>query len=347
MFDVKRRRAESRRRPCHLRCHAPATRLGAVDVGSTGRPPRPPVERVPRVALERRGQPRSEQPRPGDGPLAVPAPERRPPPRRPAAAAARRLEQRQLLALAEVRGGHAEQPDPDAPDLRPRQLEGGPEDRLGQVGRLGQRPLAGDRPEARVADLDRTVAARTPAERSRPATPSAIARSVRSIDLRVARVDVERVLVADRLGRVALVDRVGVDSRGRARPATPRACRTGARAGPAAAPRGRRSSAPRIRPGPWRSSRRRPTAARSAAAPGTPPPRPAATTTRPSGLRRSDAILATSLVRRDADRRRQAHLGPDVVLDLAGRSPGRRRTAPPTRSRRGTPRRSRSARPAA
>ena len=45
-----------------------------------------------------------------------------------------------------------------------------------------------------------------------------------------------------------------------------------------------------------RSSRRRPTAARSAAARGTPPPRRRGTTTSPSGLRRSDAILATSFV---------------------------------------------------
>ena len=67
-----------------------------------------------------------------------------------------------------------------------------------------------------------------------------------------------------------------------------RACRTAVRAHRPAAPRGRRSCARRSsRSDVRRPLARRPTAARSAAAPGTPPPSPGGTTTRPSGLRRS------------------------------------------------------------
>ena len=51
-----------------------------------------------------------------------------------------------------------------------------------------------------------------------------------------------------------------------------------------------------LAPGRPPSSRRRPTAARSAAARGTSASSPGGTTTSPSGLRRSDAIFATSLV---------------------------------------------------
>ena len=63
-----------------------------------------------------------------------------------------------------------------------------------------------------------TVAALRPAARSRPATPSAMASSVRSIVSRSLRVDVERVLVADRLRGLGLgVHRVVVDARARDR----------------------------------------------------------------------------------------------------------------------------------
>src|SRR5215212_653449 len=66
-----------------------------------------------------------------------------------------RPEERHLLTLAESARGDAEEADPEATDLRPRELECRPEDRLRQVRRLPQCSLPGNRPEARVADLDR------------------------------------------------------------------------------------------------------------------------------------------------------------------------------------------------
>ena len=145
--------------------------------------------------------------------------------------------------------------------------------------------------------LTATVPARTPADRSRPATPSAIAEQRPLDDLRVARVDVERVLVADRLGRIAVVDRVGIDAREREStsdaPCLPNRRTSEVRR---RAPRGRRSSGPSSRASatavfsPTPHSRPIGSGARKAAS------SPSGTTTSPSGLRRSDAILATSFV---------------------------------------------------
>ena len=239
-----------------------------------------------------------------------------------------------------------EEPDADPAHLRASQLERRPVDRLGQVGRLGQGPLAGDRPERRVADLDGHRAGPDPGG-AQPAGDAVGHRQQRPLDdLAVGRVDVERVLVADRLRRVAVVDRVGIDAARSRRRATRRACRTGGPRRPPGAPRGRRSSGPRSRRGRRPSSRRRPTAARSGAARGTPPPRPGGTTTRPSGLRRSDAILATSFVvatPTDTVSPTSARTSSLIRRAIVGPSPNRSAD----RSRRGTPRRSRSARRAA
>ena len=288
----------------------PRPRRDLVGVGRHA--PRPPVQRVARVALERRRQARRRGAAPGSRPVRRTAAGARRPPRPPGAAAARSAR----TAPSCSRSPRFEAVTPSSrtrmpADLGPRQLERGAVDRLGQVGRLGQRPLAGDRAEAAVADLDRDRAG-PDAGRAQPAGDAVGHREQRPLDdLGVARVDVEGVLVADRLGRVAVVDRVGVEP---ARPVDERrrrACRTGGRGGPAAAPRGRRSSGPDTRPAPTAvfsptpHSRPIGSGARNAAS------SPGGTTTSPSGLRRSDAILATSLVRRDADRRGQ----PDLVAD--------------------------------
>ena len=192
-----------------------------------------------------------------------------------------------------------------------------------------QRPLPGDRPERRVADLDRDrPGPRRRTSAAAPATPSAIASSVRSMTSRSRRVDVERVLVADRLRRVAVVDRVGVDARGRGRPATRRACRSGGRRGrgarPARSPIVRTPySAQRRR----RSARRRPTAAQIGSGARNAASSPGGTTTSPSGLRRSEAILATSLVVATPTEAVSPTSSRTAVLDRARDRRARRRTA--------------------
>ena len=95
---------------------------------------RPPVERVARVALERRRQPGPDQPAAGHGALAIPPSERVGGLDRRAGGAGRPLEQAELLALAEVRRGDPEQPDADAADLGPGKLER----RVGRSARSGR-----------------------------------------------------------------------------------------------------------------------------------------------------------------------------------------------------------------
>ena len=107
-----------------------------------------------RVALERRRDPRPDEPGPGDGPLAVAAAQRRRPPRSPGAAARRRSR----TARAARATARCDAVTPMSRTRMPAQLgtselERGRPDRLGQVGRLRERALAGDRPEAAVADL--------------------------------------------------------------------------------------------------------------------------------------------------------------------------------------------------
>ena len=96
-------------------------------------------------------------------------------------------------------------PTPTRRIRRPRisgrdQLQGHVPDRLGKVGRLGEGPLAGDGAEGAVADLhlDR---GRPDAAGAQPGRHALGEREERPLDLvGVARVDVERVLVAHRLG---------------------------------------------------------------------------------------------------------------------------------------------------
>ena len=114
---------------------------------------------------------------------------------------------------------------------------------------------------------------------------------------RIGRVDIEGVLVADRLRRVATADRCRVDAPRAIAQRGARACRIGGSStSSGSAARSPIVAHAVVAQGEPPSARRRPTAARSAAAPGTPPPSPGGTTTSPSGLRRSDAILATSWV---------------------------------------------------
>ena len=144
---------------------------------------------------------------------------------------------------------------------------------------------------------------------------------------RSRRVDVEGVLVADRLRRVAVVDRVRRRSRGPGPPATRRACRTG---GPRRSGGQGREVADRphavLAPATPRSSRRRPTAgaigsgARKAAS------SPARHDDEAVGLAQVRGDLGHELGRRHPDRGGQPDLGADAVLDRAPRSPGRRRT---------------------
>src|SRR4051812_43972205 len=75
------------------------------------------------IALERGRECRADEPSARHGALAVPAPElvrgldRAPPP------GILRAEHRQLVRGSEMRGRHAEQPDPDPPNLWARELE--------------------------------------------------------------------------------------------------------------------------------------------------------------------------------------------------------------------------------
>ena len=157
--------------------------------------------------------------------------------------------------------------------LRPGELEGRPEDRLGHVGRLGQRPLAGDGLEPRVADLHGD--SRCPnAGRPQPAGDAVGHGQQRPLD--DLGIDWCRRRTCAR-GRPTSPGRprgrVGVDALAPGRPGSRRACRTAAPGGPATARQGRRWCGRRSRRGRPRSSRRRPTGGRSGAAPGTPPPR--------------------------------------------------------------------------
>ena len=211
-------------------------------------------------------------------------------------------------------------------DLGPGQLERRPEDRLGQVGRLGQRPLAGDRAERRVADLDRDRPGPDPG-RAQPAGHALGHRQQRPLDHLGVAACRRRTCARDRPtwpGRPRGPDPASTPARPldqrRAVLAEPAHER-----GPAAAPRGRRSCGRRTRRSaaavfsPTPHSRPIGSGARKAAS------SPGGTTTRPSGLRRSEAILATSLVAGDADRHGQPDLrrGPPSLIwrAIVGPSP--------------------------
>ncbi len=152
---------------------------------------------------------------------------------------------------ARAPGGWMPSPRPAgsaAVDLPPQQLQGRLEDRLGQVGRLGQRRLAGDRREARVADLDRDRRRLEPGRPQAPATPSAMPSSVRSMTSRSV-VSTSNVCSwpIDFAGSPVAT---GSGSIPRARSTSDAPCLPKRRSSdPAAAPRGRRSSARRSRAG--------------------------------------------------------------------------------------------------
>ena len=121
-----------------------------------------------------------------------------------------------------------------------------------------------------------TVPARTPADRRRPATPSAIASSVRSIISRSV-VSTSNVCSwpTDFAGSPSWTGSASMPARplDERRAVLAEAPHDDVRR---RAPPGRRSSGRRTRRAPRAVARRRPTGARSAAARGTPPPRPAA-----------------------------------------------------------------------
>ena len=180
--------------------------------------------------------------------------------------------------------------------------------------------------ESRILTV--TVAARTP-DCPKPPGDAVGHGQQRPLDhLAVGRVDVERVLVPDRLRRVALADRVGVDPARAVDERRPVLAEAPLEQVRAAAPRGRRSCAtPYSRsaaavfsPTPHSRVDRR-------AAPGTPPPRPAARRPARRACARSDAILATSLVGATPTEIVRRDLVAHGVLDRARDRRRRRRTA--------------------
>ena len=193
------------------------SRRGRILVRGRGgpRPPDPSrVQRLHRVAAAGR-EPAPQEPRAGHRPLAESATDRVGRLDRPSAAIVVRREQAELVGS----------PRPCAPTptrrIRrprisgPRQLQRDVPDRLGKVGRLGERPLPGDGSERAVADLhlDR---GRPHAARAQPGGHPLGEREERPFDLvDVAGVDVERVLVADGLRLDVAGDRRGVEPRAR------------------------------------------------------------------------------------------------------------------------------------
>ena len=222
-----------------------------------------------------------------------------------------------------------EQPDADPADLGPGQLERHAVDRLGHVGRLGQRPLPGDGAERRVADLDRHGPGPHP-RRAQPRGDAVGHREQRPLDDLAVRACRRRRCARGRPtspGRPswtgsASMPRARVDQR---RPvlAEPADDEVRRRA-PARSPMVRTPYSARATPrccSPTPHSREIGSGARKAAS------SPAGTTTSPSGLRRSEAILATSLVVATPTEAVSPTSSRTRVLDPSARSPGRRRTA--------------------
>ncbi len=116
--------------------------------------------------------------------------------------------------LVEMRGGHPQQSDLDAAQLRPGQLAAQPP-KMTSVWSVGSarvrwRVMVTNDGVAHL-DGDRVAPGHRPA-RSRPATPSERARSVRSMTSGSRGVDVEGVLVADRPGRLPTGHGGGIDA---------------------------------------------------------------------------------------------------------------------------------------
>ena len=133
---------------------------------------RPAIQWVARVALERRRQTGPGEAGAGDRPA-----------RRTAGGPirwprwARRVAGPRCRRSPTVRARRGSPPAPQQADAHPRicgrASSSAVAQMIGQVGRLGEGPLAGDRPEVDVADLTATVP-RGRRRPSRPATPSAI-----------------------------------------------------------------------------------------------------------------------------------------------------------------------------
>ena len=187
------------------------------------------------------------------------------------------------------------------------------------------------------------VAALSPAAGGGRRRPRPCPSSVRSMTSRVGRVDVERVLVARPTSPGRRRDRVGVDARAPAStsdaPCLPNR-RSSASRGSAArspivrTPKSRSAAAVRS---PTPHSREIGSGARNAAS------SPGGTTTSPSGLRRSEPILATSLVAATPTDAVSPTSSRIVVLDQPRDRLAVAEQLPRARARRGTPRRSRSA----
>ena len=234
-----------------------------------------------RVALERRRQPGPEQARPGHRARrrsdagSRRTPRRASAPRRPSSSAD--PEHRHLRRGSAKFDGPPRAGGRACPGPRAARAPAQPARSVGEVRRVDEGPLAGDGPKARVADLDVTVPALRPAAR-KPRCDAVGHGEQRPLDhVRVGRVDIERVLVADDFaasrsptGSGSTPARSG-GSDGR------RACRTAAPAGPV---RQRGQVADRGHPELAQCGAilvaHAPQPARSAAAPGTRPRGPAA-----------------------------------------------------------------------
>src|SRR5664280_392917 len=159
----------------------------------------PWIQRLHRIATAGR-ELAPQQPRPGDRLLAEPAADCVRGLDGPAASIVVRCEEAELRRLPESVGADTDQADPPTADLRPRQLHGHVPDRLRKVGRLGEGPLARDGTEGAVANLhlDRGSPHAAGTQPDRHAFGEREERPLDLVD--VARVDVEGVLMAHRLG---------------------------------------------------------------------------------------------------------------------------------------------------
>ena len=250
----------------------PSRSAVAAASASAGDAARAPVERVPRVALERRRQPGARAAGRASPPAHRSAGGAHRPPRSPGDGGAHRSR----TATSCSRSPRFDAVTPSSRTRIPRTSGRASSravgvDRPGQVGRLGQCPLAGDRPKAAVPDLDRD-GPRPDAGRTEPPGHAVGHRQERPLDhLGIAGVHLERVLVPDRLRRIAVMDRVGIDPAGTIHQRRPVLAETAdeqvRRERGEVADRPDAVLAQRDPP----SCRRRPTAGRSAAARGRPP----------------------------------------------------------------------------
>ena len=162
------------------------------------------------------------------------------------------------------------------------------------VGRLGQGGLAGQQAEVGQLELELHHPRLAPRPGAAAGPPAAPGRGCAAASSCASQILVEGVLGADALGGLVGDHRSrcrspGSAPTGAARPAPGARASPGSRAAEIAD-----GAQPQRAPAPPRSCGPRPTAARSAAGPGTPGSPPAVTSRWPSGLARSEAILATN-----------------------------------------------------